>query len=687
MATEGNHRLRLGARASLLLLPCSAAAASGAGCGQEEVNPAPAQIPLGAQGCQLASCHGDARTGPSIEQAHPGAELSCTDCHGGDPTATTATPAHVAPTGELAIEADGYLKNLGVAQLDAVDPDYLRFVNPGDYRVAERSCGAGSQANGGSGCHQTLVETAPRSIMTTFTGHFVPVRHQAGLQGRDALVGSRAVESLAVEGARPRGAVARIDQAQVPHREAPRDELHTALDHYVPKNCTKCHAADFGLNDAPGNYRSSGCTSCHVVYEDDGRSRSSDPSRSNQRLPHPARHEITTAIPTGQCEHCHYQGARIGLLYQGILEWGFSGEPPAEPIDEIMHGRDPGFYLDGGQTYPADLHHRAGMQCADCHVGKDVHGDGQIYSMAKFQVSIRCENCHGTVDAGLIEGQATAPLLPEGQPNVDCQPPPDPEGRFLNCNGDPLKGLRRRPDGRVELSLSSGDGALVVPQVHDLLRGGLNPRMNRAMGRDAVTQATHTEILECEACHTSHRQYCFGCHVTMDYGSERRNHLTGLLTPGSEVTERFDTSFDLLFMGVNHRGKIGTACPSMQLFVSAVEPDGQGGRRTLIDHQIRTTATGKRGFNWSVDAPHTTSRNVQPCSRCHADASRDCSTEQARQSYGFGTGRFTHADGSGVTYDLTQMLAADGTALVDFSHEGQGPVPIQVIDRALSLCP
>ena len=43
-------------------------------------------------------------------------------------------------------------------------------------------------------------------------------------------------------------------------------------------------------------------------------------------------------------------------------------------------------------------------------------------------------------------------------------------------------------------------------------------------------------------------------------------------------------------------------------------------------------------------------------------------------------------DDSDVTHDLTQMLAADGTPLVDFSHEGQGPVPEVMRTAAMNRC-
>ena len=44
----------------------------------------------------------------------------------------------------------------------------------------------------------------------------------------------------------------------------------------------------------------------------------------------------------------------------------------------------------------ADVHFAAGMQCVDCHDGRDVHGDGKAYDSMRQPgvVRARCENCH-----------------------------------------------------------------------------------------------------------------------------------------------------------------------------------------------------------------------------------------------------------------------------------------------------
>ena len=38
------------------------------------------------------------------------------------------------------------------------------------------------------------------------------------------------------------------------------------------------------------------------------------------------------------------------------------------------------------------------MQCADCHFDMDVHGNGKLYGEPRNATTIKCIDCHGTVD-------------------------------------------------------------------------------------------------------------------------------------------------------------------------------------------------------------------------------------------------------------------------------------------------
>ncbi len=640
----------------------------------------------GTQACEASGCHGTAGTDNGIEIAHAGAKLLCTDCHGGDGEARDKQLAHVAPAPQWVADRNGYLKNLSVNELDQVAPSYLQFKNPGDYRVAEKGCGKASTAAAGTACHQNLVDSAPRNVMATFVGHFNVPRFQAGMQDRPALFGSRTIADLDPPSPAPRGSVLSIEQAVIPAADAPRDQVSTLMDNYLPKNCTHCHQWSYGKNDARGNFRSSGCTSCHMLYSNDGVSLSTDPSAVKERPPHAEKHELTTKIPDTQCEHCHFQGARIGLLYRGVVENGFPGPAPFPNIGESLHNHPPEFYLQASSdpAHPADLHFDAGMGCADCHVGRDVHGDGRIYSSSKFQVAVRCENCHGNVDETVSEGKATAPLTRTGTVD-DCKPAAAGD-RFLNCAGDPLKALSRKADGTVWLRPKSGGDDLQVRQIKKMIDDELSPNMTRAMGRDPTTGFSHTEVITCHGCHTAYRQYCFGCHITMDYSQTKSDLLTGMRTVGAEVTKRQDYSLDLYFLGINRNGRISSFCPSTQAFLTAIDEDSGGNRVTLFKDRPRRAASGKVGFNWGVDTPHVVSSIPQNCSTCHAKQQDACSTSKARETYGFGTNRFTFTDEDGLTHDLTQLLDGAGDPIIEFSHEGQGAVPRAMRDRAMSIC-
>jgi hypothetical protein len=121
------------------------------------------------EGC--LSCH--ERTDTPSMHTNPAVILGCTDCHGGD-AAIEKTPgsepgddayraaldrAHVQP---LYPDAWHYPSSATPPRtytlLNLESPEFIRFINPGDYRVAAEACGA---------CHLAQIEAAKRSMMAT----------------------------------------------------------------------------------------------------------------------------------------------------------------------------------------------------------------------------------------------------------------------------------------------------------------------------------------------------------------------------------------------------------------------------------------------------------------------------------------------------------------------------------------
>src|SRR5690606_3308527 len=87
------------------------------------------------RGC--IECH----TGVGDMHAKETVRLGCIDCHGGDPTTTDKLKAHVHPR-----FADAWISSANPVRsytlLNYESPEFVRFVNPGDLRVAQVTCGS-----------------------------------------------------------------------------------------------------------------------------------------------------------------------------------------------------------------------------------------------------------------------------------------------------------------------------------------------------------------------------------------------------------------------------------------------------------------------------------------------------------------------------------------------------------------
>jgi hypothetical protein len=645
------------------------------------------------------SCH------EGIEFAHTPyiSEGRCSVCHGGDPTRTLKRRAHIAIPenwadirGEaLPLSPDGFIRDFAPDQLAQLPEDYVRFINPGDVRVLDETCGT---------CHPSHAATMPLSVMATNAGHYWPSLYLAGLEGdsSEAHWSSFEPENLPEDCAAP-GSMCRVEVMRPPGvdeaielfsaEDATVDELlDFAWRHYLSKNCNTCHQGGYPRNNSGGLYRSSGCTSCHMIYNENGTYQGGDPTLPRGTPVHPARHEITTRIPTEQCATCHFQGGRIGLWYRGIREGGFGNrEPPnAVPIPRTLYGHAPPYYYtdedstnDVDET-PPDVHADPdgdgildGMVCADCHVGSDVHGDGVMWSTSKLQVSIQCEDCHGTV---------RDPARPR------------PDGLFYASRKDnPLRQLSfDEASERVTLTRIMDDVRVEVPQVADILAaGGGSDRMHASMAPDADGWS-HTDSLTCDTCHTPQVQYCIGCHVTLDMRLNEIDYQTGSSTPGFTLGRRREFTLDHLLLGTAPDGRVQTVHPSqqVQMMIVGSEDFGSEDEELILggftDDGARVGVFREsHGFVANIGFmpffQHNVRKAARPCEDCHRRDDTPQEEARVRGVYGFGTGDFLIEGPDGQQVDGLQFLDADGGRMTTWVHEGTGPVEPESRQRALDV--
>ena len=644
--------------------------------------------PLALTGEQCLSCH------DGVESIHPkgGVEPdACVVCHGGDPKATEQDEAHVSVPpdwGEIRGEGlpgapHGYIKDMAPDQLDRIEPAYLRFINPGDVRVAEESCGP---------CHSGHIDyvgNVKNSVMTTNAGHYMPTRMLAGFQGRSAVFGSISATDPDYDPDEP-GTVASLEPLR------PSDEAEVlsileggvfseieelAYDHYLSKSCNTCHAAGYPRNDSPHAYRSTGCTSCHMVYNKNGVYEGEDEAISNSVPVYPAKHEITTAIPTEQCATCHFQGGRIGLLFRGIREGGFAEIPEnAEVWAESAYGHTAGYYIldedttnDVDET-PPDLHYAAGLECADCHVGTDVHGNGRIYSTEKHQVDIQCEDCHGTPRQRIL---------------------PAADGAYYTSTGRKLPQLTTGGDGSVILISRMEGKEHDVPQPADILASGeASDEMQRAMGPDD-NDWSHTDSLTCDTCHNNHQQFCLGCHVSVDTRLEQVDYQTGHKTVGLTRGSRDTWSLDHLLLAQAPDGRAQATIPSQQVQMSLIDfagdlllgglvvPDTGGEPKEL--GAFRESSYGTPNIGFAPFFQHTSSKKPRTCDTCHRTEDTPEELSRVKGVYGFGTGEFMLDNPHGDPVDALKFLDEDGQPITDWVHSGTGPLAPEVRDRAIGV--
>jgi len=626
------------------------------------------------------SCH------EGVEDVHPNAVTygECTLCHGGDGTSLEKAGAHVAvPVNWAEVRGDGlppaphgYIKDMPPDMLDQLDVDYIRFINPGDMRAAETACG---------GCHVGYVDKLKNSIMTTNAGHYMPTRFYAGLQTTDAIYGSHPAVDHGFNG--EAGTVAELVTLPPPSEEEFQSAIdgvdtdqkaleQVAYDHYLAKNCNTCHAAGYPRNNSRATYRSTGCTSCHVIYGQDGVYQGNDAAIPKTAPVYPKLHQITTAIPTEQCATCHFQGGRIGLLFRGIREGGFKDVPEnAELWNESVYTHTPGYYiLDEDTTNnidetPPDLHYQAGMHCVDCHVGSDVHGDGRIYTTSKGQIDLRCEDCHGTIR----------------EKNT-----PDEEGVYRTASGRALTQLFTDDNGNVALVGKVDGKKHVVPQPFSLLElRGESSYMHQAMGENE-SGWSHTDALTCDSCHTSYNQQCLGCHVTLDTRLSQTDYQTGQKSPGLTSGKRSAFSLDDIVLCQSTDGRAQSCQSSQQVQMTVIDDSGETVLGVTDEDGVdkgvfRSSLEHETIIGWAPFFQHTASRTPRPCKSCHPTDSSSAEQARVRGVYGFGTGEFMLESSSGQPVDALQFLHPDGSTTTPFVHPGSGPLAMEVINNALSV--
>jgi hypothetical protein len=485
------------------------------------------------------TCHGE--TDDPDMHAFKDLAIGCADCHGGDPTINspldapgrpgtpgspihdetylaTMNAAHVLPRnlhgwyGEQAEHGSRNPENT-YALINQESPEFIRFMNPGDLRVAEFTCGS---------CHEKEVDRVGHSMMShgsqlwgavqynnggvpnktpaygeSYSAFGIPQRLQGVIEydGRDRIVRWPTVKEVQDKGVLthldplpawnitqpgnilrifergtklpvPGGGTPNPNPADIgnpnPLVEGGRPDkalgprgLGTGLrTDPVFLGIQKTRLLDpilpmLGTNDHPGDYRSSGCTSCHTLYANDrspdhsgdiaqfghqGHTQTVDPTIPTDEPGHPLQHVMTTAIPNSQCIVCHvHPGTSYANTYLGYMWWdnesdgermypSTSHEPTPQQMWQALRKNPEGAQLRGlwGNLYPSATSHTGDVAGEDflARTGGDAfNAELEHNQLADF-------HGHGWIFRAVHKKDHEGNLLDEAG---DVIPPSDPD--------------------------------------------------------------------------------------------------------------------------------------------------------------------------------------------------------------------------------------------------------------------
>ncbi|HEY0525195.1 MAG TPA: multiheme c-type cytochrome, partial [Stellaceae bacterium] len=342
MITRGRHILALGSLLLLLALPTLPAGASSEESPRDikyvTAPPAPVSQPqaqafMKSAGC--LTCH--EKTDQPTMHANQGVILGCADCHGGDAQIVRPEAAHEGETAYRTAQDKAHVQPRypgawhypasanprdSYTLLNRESPEFIRFVNPSDYRIVRESCGA---------CHLPVIQAAERSIMASgamlwgggaynngilpYKNYIVgeaytregepaelvapvkPTPEQTRSRGllpalyplpswetvppgdvfRVFERGGRNIITQFPEIGNPNslGVITRLEEPGRPDLRQSNRGPATGLRVSIPiLNITKSRLNDplmwfLGTNDNPGDYRTSGCGACHIPYAND----------------------------------------------------------------------------------------------------------------------------------------------------------------------------------------------------------------------------------------------------------------------------------------------------------------------------------------------------------------------------------------------------------------------------------
>ena len=423
---------------------------------------------------------------------------------------------------------------------------------PGNLSDAKETCGK---------CHPSELEKVENSLMTTNSG------------------------------------LVAVDKYIFGEADSPNYQYHiqlienSASDKHLRDLCANCHLGaqkeEFGAITQLS--RGGGCNACHLNYTNEAKQDLLAYLESDRKKL-PQNHPSTDIFVSNEhCFGCHSRSSRISTNYEGFQETLLD--------EEDIVGKSGYKTIEDKRVYEfveADIHHKKGLLCIDCHTSHEVMGDGKKYTHEEQAVKITCSDCHfkeapNKIVYDSLDAESLKVFLHRGYDHFDKQM------ISVKKSGHPLVNTFIDSLGNAYL-IGKGDGV-----IHPL------NKQPDVCARDEVHSG-----MACSTCHSSWTTKCIGCHNEFDKNeSEAYDLLDRKYRKGQwkEFVAEFGHSFPALGVRENESGKhIEPSVPGMILTIDKGSYKGKKMGEEVSFHRL-----------YAPNSPHTTVSMSRDCKSCHAN--------------------------------------------------------------------
>lgn len=486
-------------------------------------------------------CHNEVN---GFTASHNPQAIGCFSCHGGHP-----------------FESDKDLSHKGMVLI------------PGNLADAKRSCGT-------LNCHPKITDRIHTGLMTTLSGMISVDRFVFNEQDNPDLL------------------------TDIHHLG------NTAADEHLRNLCIRCHLGNPKTETGPitEQSRGGGCLACHLNHDEFASTayfgKQWDINDTTYLKYHPS---VSLQVSNEHCFGCHSRSARISTNYEGWHETTIAvDESPKNKQYRIVEESRVFRYVQ------EDVHHQLGLNCIDCHNSYELMGDGSLYAHQKEQVNIQCADCHLTKEVNTV----TKDKLDEESALVAAL-------RFGNLSNRNFLITEKKSRPLIN-AFYKDDTAFMISK---------NSGKLFAMSRPAqiCTEGKSHDHLSCSSCHTSWAPSCIGCHNEYDKNEPGYNMLANKEKQGSWVEYIGQYNAHLPALGIRENEVSRTIIPVIPGMVLSIDVGS-------FDQSLHDSLIFQRLF--APTEAHTTQAMGRDCKSCH--------NNPVALGYGDGLMEYKIEDGNGV---------------------------------------